>query len=119
MVDLDVVIVKINTIKRCLNRIAAVTGMAPAKLEDITLQDVFVLNLQRAAQACIDLAVHVIASEDLGIPADLRENFSLLEESGIISRDVSTKMKKMAGFRNLAVHEYQSLDLDVLKSILL
>ena len=47
MVDLDVVIVKINTIKRCLNRIAAVTGMDPAKLEDNTLQDVFVLNLWR------------------------------------------------------------------------
>ncbi len=82
------------------------------------MQDVFVLNLQRAAQACIDLAAHVIASEDLGIPADLRENFPLLEESGIISHDISTKMKKMVGFRNLAVHEYQSLDTEILKSML-
>jgi len=118
MVDADVVTAKVNTIKRCLNRIADITGMDSAKLEDITVQEVFVLNLQRAVQACIDLAAHVIASENLGVPEDLRGNFSLLEESGIISNSLSTKMKRMVGFRNIAVHEYQNLDVDVLKSIL-
>ncbi len=118
MVDADVIMAKVGVVKRCLVRIKEATGLRPESLEDITSQDVFVLNLQRAIQAAIDLAAHVVASEGYGIPQDLKDSFSLLRNAGVISPDLSSRMQKMVGFRNIAVHEYQSLNLDILKNIL-
>jgi len=118
MVDQDILTAKTASIQRCLRRIAAVTNLAPESLHDIDIQDIFVLNLQRAAQASIDLAAHIIADEGLGLPASLREHFTLLEENKILSKDLCEKMIAMVGFRNIAVHEYQDIDVEILKSIL-
>jgi uncharacterized protein YutE (UPF0331/DUF86 family) len=75
MVDRDVVYAKIGIIQRCLKRIAQTTALDPAALDDFDRQDIFVLNLQRAVQAAIALAAHVTASEVLGMPQELRDNF--------------------------------------------
>ncbi|MEK6571343.1 MAG: DUF86 domain-containing protein [Bacteroidota bacterium] len=114
----DVVFAKIGIIKRCLQRIHEATADDPDSLKVIDKQDVFVLNLQRAIQGAIDLAAHIVSSEGLGVPQDLKDNFDLLREKRIIPYDLVEKMKKMVGFRNIAVHEYQELKLEVLQSIL-
>lgn len=118
MPDRDVVLAKVATIHKCLDRIREVTDLDPEKLEDIDIQDIFVLNLQRAVQACIDLASHAVAAEALGLPEKVRDNFSILREKGVIDPELASKMEKMTGFRNIAVFNYQALDLDILKSIL-
>jgi uncharacterized protein YutE (UPF0331/DUF86 family) len=118
MPDRDVVLAKVATIHKCLDRIREVTDLDPEKLEDIDKQDIFVLNLQRAVQACIDLASHAVAAEALGLPEKVRDNFSILREKGVVDPELASKMEKMTGFRNIAVHNYQALDLDILKSIL-
>ena len=119
MPDRDVVLAKVATIRKCLDRIRDVTDLDAEKLEDINRQDIFVLNLQRAVQACIDLASHAVAAEALGLPEKVRDNFSILREKGVVDPELASKMEKMTGFRNIAVHNYQALDLDILKSILL
>lgn len=118
MIELDVVYAKVGNIHNCLRRIRQGTELDPHKLEDIDVQDIFVLNLQRAVQSAIDLAAHVIAAENLGLPTSLKENFVLLQQNAILSTELSNHMIAMVGFRNIAVHDYQSLDLDILKSIL-
>ena len=118
MPDKDIVLAKVATIQKCLDRIRDVTGLDPESLEDIDKQDIFVLNLQRAIQACIDLAAHAISCENLGLPERIRDNFIILKEKGIIDVELASKMVKMTGFRNIAVHNYQILDLGILKSIL-
>ncbi|MBM2841790.1 MAG: hypothetical protein HW412_2318 [Bacteroidetes bacterium] len=118
MVDNDVVFRKVGNIQRCLKRIRDVTGLNPASFDNLDVQDVFVLNLQRAIQSALDLAAHIVASEGLGLPSNLKENFSLLKNSGIIPGDLSTSMERMVGFRNIAIHEYEEIDVEVLKSIL-
>jgi len=118
MVDRDIVQAKVAIVQRCLKRIKNVTGLDPARLDDLDTQDIFALNLQRAVQATIDLAAHVVGTEGLGLPRDLRENFRLLTNNRIISQELCVRMEKMVGFRNIAVHEYQTLDIEVLKSIL-
>jgi hypothetical protein len=67
MVERDVVLAKVGTIDRCLSRIAAVRSLTPP-LSSIDAEDITVLNLTRAAQAAIDLAAHVIATEGYGLP---------------------------------------------------
>ena len=119
MVDRDIVFEKINNIQNCLTRIKDVTKFNPSSLENLDVQDIFALNLQRAVQSTIDLAAHVVASEGLGLPNNLKENFIFLEKAKIVSNDHSKKMIRMVGFRNIAVHEYQQIDVDLLKSILM
>jgi len=118
MPDKDVVLAKVATIQKCLERIRDVTSLDPASLDDINRQDIFVLNLQRAIQASIDLASHIVASEGLGLPETVRDNFTLLRDKNVIDPETALKMEKMTGFRNIAIHNYQALNLDILKSIL-
>ena len=118
MLDRDIVLAKVATIQRCLGRIAQVTGLDPARLDDVNTEDIFVLNLQRAVQAAIDLGAHVLAAEGLEMPAALREIFSVLERHRLITPATSLQMRKMCGFRNIAVHGYQALSRPILKAIL-
>ncbi|HAL57621.1 MAG TPA: transcriptional regulator [Bacteroidetes bacterium] len=118
MVDRDIILGKIGVIQRCLRRIQDVTKNDPELLKSFDVQDIFVLNLQRAAQATIDIAAHIVSTEGLGVPHELKENFVLLERAGIVDARLSTKMQKMVGFQNLAVHDYQELDPEILKAIL-
>ena len=118
MPDRDMILAKVASIQRSLGRIRTVTSLDPESLENVDTKDIFLLNLQRGIQAALDLAAHVVASEGLGLPERARESFSLLRNSGIIDGETTSKMEKMTGFRNIAVHDYQSLDPDILKSIL-
>lgn len=118
MVDQEIVLEKSGNIQRCLLRIREITHLNPDTLEDIDVQDIFVLNLQRAVQSAIDLAAHVVAEESFGLPDSLRGHFRLLQEHKVINTDLSNKMQSMIGFRNIAIHEYQKLDLSILKKIL-
>ena len=118
MPDKDIIIAKVAIIQRCLKRIQETTQLDPESLDDIDKQDIFVLNLQRAVQAVIDLATHVVASEGLGLPDTIKGNFHLLWESEIMDKDLALKMENMVGFRNIAVHDYRFLNGDILKSIL-
>ena len=118
MPDKDIVLVKSNAIQRCLKRIKDVTGLKPDALNDLNKQDIFILNLQRAVQSAIDLATHIISSEGLGVSDTIKGNFILMENSGIIGKRLSKRMQSMVGFRNIAVHDYQNIKVEILKAIL-
>ncbi len=118
MEEKDVVLAKISIIRNCLKSIEKATSGLPEKLDDQFTQDVFVLNLERAAQACIDMANTIIAIKGLMMPSSYKQAFSILEREGILSTEISDRMQKMAGFRNIAVHDYQQLNPAILKSIL-
>ena len=118
MPDKDVVLAKVATIQRCLKRIKETTGLDPKSLDDIDKQDIFILNLQRAVQAAVDLATHIVASEGLGLSDTIKDNFKLLRRAGIISEQLALRMQSMVGFRNIAIHDYQAIDKGILKSIL-
>jgi uncharacterized protein YutE (UPF0331/DUF86 family) len=118
MPDVNIVLGKVANIQRCLNRIREVTNLDPQTLNGFNVQDIFVLNLQRAVQSTIDLAAHVVSSEGLGLPANMKEHFLMLQRAGIISEFLANKMTSMVGFRNIAIHDYESIDPAILKSIL-
>ena len=118
MPDKDIILEKITNIKRCLNRIKDVTRMNPESIEDYNIQDVFILNLQRAVQAAVDMAVHIVSSEGWGVSKTIKENFVILSDNKIITKELANQMAKMVGFRNIAVHDYSKMDIAILKSIL-
>ncbi len=114
----DVVINKTETIRRCIRRIHEEYDGNEENLKNYTKQDSIVLNLQRACEASIDLAMHIVSERSLGIPQNSRDAFELLKEHGIIDEEMNRRMKAMVGFRNIAVHDYQAMQLDIVKSII-
>jgi len=113
----QVILSKIESIERCLKRIRSkdVAGLFGA--DDADIQDVIVLNLQRACQMSIDLAMYISAELGYGIPQNSADAFRKLFEHGVISEDLFERMKKMTAFRNIAVHQYQSINYAIVKSI--
>jgi uncharacterized protein YutE (UPF0331/DUF86 family) len=117
MTDYEVLIEKVNNIQNCLKRIHSTIGKGPNSLDDLNVQDVVVLNLQRAIQLTIDIAFHIISEEKLGIPENLKDSFRILKENKIIQPQLAAKMEKMVGFRNIAVHDYQAINPIILEKI--
>ncbi len=118
MVDRDVLLSKMTSIHRCLRRIDQITKGNPDSLDDLLPQDAFVLNLQRAIQLAIDMGSHVIAAQKLGMAQSLKEVFLILRDERLIPAEVAGKMGKMVGFRNIAVHDYNAIDPNILRAIL-
>lgn len=102
---------KLESLRRCLAR---VRSRCPASLhdllEDIDAQDVLVLNLSRAVQICVDIAMHLLAELELPPPSTMGEAFSHLADAGEIDTSLAQAMRRAVGFRNLAVHNYDTID---------
>lgn len=118
MIDHERVSAKITTIERCLARIAEVRGERRKDLLPVDVEDIASLNLQRAIQAAVDLATHIVSAEGYGSPDSTAGVFTLLQQRGVIDTDLATRLRRMVGFRNIAVHEYQTVDPAILESIL-
>ncbi|MFA5689535.1 MAG: DUF86 domain-containing protein [Kiritimatiellales bacterium] len=112
----DVLLNKASIIERCVHRIKQEHNACP-QLDDFTCVDALTLNIQRACEAAIDMAMHLAAKHHLGIPQSKAESFNLLKNAGIIFDELCRKMRGMTGFRNIAVHQYQQLDIGILKYI--
>ena len=114
----DVVLNKAAIIERSLGRVAAEHAGDDANLlANQTRQDSIVLNLQRATEAAIDLAMHLVRKHRLGIPQDSRDAFELLRRASRLDEPLAAELTKMVGFRNVAVHQYQQLDLAIVRMI--
>lgn len=114
----DVVLNKISVIERCIKRINEEYQGNFKNLENYTKQDSIILNIQRACEASIDLAMHIVSEEKLGIPQNSRDVFDVLLKKKIINEDLTENLKSMVGFRNIAVHDYQSVNLLIIKEII-
>lgn len=113
-IDLDdICIQKLSIIERSIRRYLEEYEINPS-LENYSHQDSFVLNVQRASQAIIDLALHIVSGKHLGMPNSSSDAFEILYTHNIISESTKKSMISMVGFRNLAVHEYQKIEKDVL-----
>mgnify|MGYP001249908140 FL=1 len=114
----DVVVNKVEIIERCVLRVREEYADDEQNLfVNLTRQDSIVLNLQRACEAAIDLAMHLVRTRRLGVPQETREAFELLRDAGLLDPDLADRMTRMVGFRNVAVHDYRKLDLHIVKSI--
>ena len=109
---------KAAIIQRCLARIREEFRSETSRLDDFTIQDSIILNLLRACEAAIDYAMHRVAHDRLGIPQSSRDAFDLLQAQALITPGTAAAMKKMVGFRNIAVHSYQQLQRPILEAIL-
>lgn len=66
--------------------------------------------VQAAAQVCIDLANHVVASEGWRVPRDFRDAVTVLEEQGVLNEDLAESLRRLVGLRHRLVHLYDEVD---------
>lgn len=114
----DILANKSETINRCIKRIEEEYEGNLENLLNFTKQDSIILNLQRACEACIDLAMHLVSENKWGIPQSSRDAFDLLFKNGVIDEALSHNLKAMVGFRNIAVHDYQSIQVEIIRTII-
>ena len=119
MID-DIVLGKKERIDECVRRIR--TYMADSSdrdfFDDSLRLDAVEFNILRIIELCIDLANHVVRVRKLGIPKESRASFSMLAREGLIPKELSKLLEGMVGFRNVLIHDYRELDIEVMKDVI-
>jgi len=113
----DILLNKAAIIERCLRRMREEVEACPA-LDSFTHLDALTLNLERSCQAAIDMAMHVVASRHLGVPQGSADAFRLLEQAGLIEPGLAASLRGMVGFRNVIIHQYEAIDMNVLRWVI-
>ncbi len=110
---------KLESLRRCLSRIEEKCPSSVTELErDVDLQDIITLNLTRAVQLSVDIAAHWVASlDDLPAPGTMGGMFDALAQKGLIDKETGERMRASVGFRNIAVHNYESIDWQIVFAI--
>ena len=116
--DRVIVARKLDSLRRCLARVRRKCPPDAATLAtDADLQDIIVLNLSRAVQLCVDLALHMLADLDPSPPETMGQAFDRLAEAGRLSPALAQRLRKAVGFRNLAVHNYAAINWQIVHAI--
>jgi uncharacterized protein YutE (UPF0331/DUF86 family) len=116
--DRQVIDQKLESLRRCLGRIQE---KFPAKVDELQanfdLQDIIALNLSRAVQLTVDIGSHIIASMNMPAPETMGQTFEILAQQNVLPAQVADQLKKSVGFRNIAVHNYEAINWQIVHSI--
>jgi len=109
---------KLESLRRCIKRVEDKTPSHVSELiKDQDIQDILVLNLTRAVQLCVDIGSHVISESEEPAPTTMGDVFSTLENLGAITSITCKSMRKAVGFRNIAVHNYDVINWEIVYAI--
>jgi uncharacterized protein YutE (UPF0331/DUF86 family) len=117
--DRDRTILKVDQIKRCVGRAREERAAAASNFaHDHTRQDAAVLNVERACETTIALALSVVTVQGLTVPLHRRDAFMLLAEAGLIAQDLAARLAAMVAFRRLAIHSYTKLEIAIVEQVI-
>ena len=57
--------------------------------------------------------MHICAASSDKLPQTMGQSFDVLLSMGAINESIAVKMKKSVGFRNIAIHNYDEIDLHI------
>ncbi|MBX3618201.1 type VII toxin-antitoxin system HepT family RNase toxin [Nitrosomonas sp.] len=116
--DQMIIAEKLESLRRCVQRIEDKTPKDVGSLiRDIDLQDILVINLTRAVQISIDIGSHIISTTNQPLPQTMGDVFTKLQELGAISQETNERLRKAVGFRNIAVHNYEAINWEIVYAI--
>ena len=81
------------------------------------LQDIIALNLSRAVQLTVDIGSHIISTMNMPTPETMGQTFEILAQQNVLPVNVADQLKKSVGFRNIAVHNYEAINWQIVHSI--
>ncbi|OGB33293.1 MAG: hypothetical protein A3F78_16495 [Burkholderiales bacterium RIFCSPLOWO2_12_FULL_61_40] len=116
--DREVVEQKLESLRRCLQRIETkCPSDANMLVAEFDLQDIISLNLSRAVQLCVDIGAHLISEMNNPPPDTMGQTFDILAQTGLLDASLASNLKKAVGFRNIAVHNYEAINWHIVHSI--
>ena len=98
--------------------VARLRDVRARDLSDPALQWAAERGLQVAAQALFDVGNHVLAGAFALRASDYAQIPPLLAERGVIDREIEQRLRGLAGFRNLLVHDYAHVDAARVRTLL-
>jgi uncharacterized protein YutE (UPF0331/DUF86 family) len=114
--DTDLIAKKLAFVETCVRELREVARIE--LIEDDVRERRFIEHtLQIAIQAALDVASYIVSDERLGEPRTNGELFEILARNGWVSQDLSPTLRKMAGFRNVLVHGYATVDPELLRTV--
>lgn len=119
MVDIAVVRRILSSLNESLEHLKSKQNVSFEEYKkDRDIQAIVERKLETAIQACIDIGNHIISQQNLGSPSDYGEIFLILEQKGVINNKQAEKLIRMAGFRNVLIHEYRDILIEKVYDIL-
>ena len=107
-----------DSLQRCIKRIEEkIPENWDSIEEDYDLQDILTVNLERAVQLSVDIGLQIFVQINVKPPETMSEVFTILEEQKVLPSGVAENLKKAVGFRNIAVHEYDEINWEIVQSI--
>ena len=107
----DVIRRKLLDIGEAVGRLRAWLPVTVERLEqDVMLRWAVEHGLLIAAEVLFDAGNHILAAEFQEAPDEYREVPPRLVSRGVISAATATRIESLAGFRNVLVHDYATVD---------
>jgi len=113
MLDVETIVERLDALQEYIDRLRPLQALS---LEELTLpenyRDYWAVErgLLLAIQCVIDISTHLVAGLRLGRVQGYGEAIRLLGKAGILPASFAEKLSRVAGFRNLLIHEYLAID---------
>ncbi|MFA6285054.1 MAG: DUF86 domain-containing protein [Parcubacteria group bacterium] len=119
MTEISVIENRISSIRKYLKTLERYRNFSIDEiLNDVDKKGAVERYLYLATQSAIDLADATISYKKFRKPTSMSESFHILNEEEVIPSDLTEKMIKMTGFRNVVAHDYEKIDYEVVSAIL-
>jgi uncharacterized protein YutE (UPF0331/DUF86 family) len=119
MVDRALILRKLAEIEEYLAQIREFKDISVDQYcKDWKVQRIVERTLQMMIEACVDIAAHIISDRGYRIPKTYADTFKVLYEREILTEDLFKVMEKMAKFRNIIVHHYNTIEPEIVIGIL-
>ncbi len=111
MINKELIIKKIEEINSFLDLLENYKDLEMDKfLNDRNVVDATKFRLINIMEACMNICSHIVIKMFNKIPESYGDCFKILGEKGIIDKELSINLIKMAKFRNLLIHLYSKVD---------
>jgi len=119
MVDKPLILRKLAELNQYLKQVNEYAGVSVQKYQsNWKTQRIIERTLQMMIETCVDIAGHIISDKAFRTPSSYSDTFKVLHENGILPKPIFAKMEKMAKFRNIVVHHYDTIDAEIVVGIL-
>jgi uncharacterized protein YutE (UPF0331/DUF86 family) len=111
-INRNIIELKLSKIKDMIRKIRDLDFSDQAGYDESLLQDALVFRLVQAVESAIDIGTHIVSDLEITRPESYKDLFLVLAKHKVLSEKTAKEMGQAAGFRNLAVHEYDEQKFD-------
>jgi len=109
---------KLDFMQKCVSYLGSVDADSSELEDNYELRSAVERNFQLAIESAIDIGEMIISREGFERPEIYRSVFLILGRNGIIPEDFAKEFAQAAGFRNVLVHMYEEVNIDILHMFL-